>query len=254
MANEGIEVIQANNRRVAAAKKAAAGTERNLQAAKKAEDMAQEALDAAQKVVEAANKGLEAAKKTVDTAKKTIQVATKEHAEAAEELKDAEKSQEAAQKKWEVVDLVEEDEEKPKSSSGSKKRVGLSSSEANATKKVRSDSNVPEEVLVEGCRLAEVNGIYKRIVDYDGSPQYSKEGRYKGEDVKFQINRLNRWYIEVRRKNGRILTCYTNENDSPVPPSDGWTKRTHGRIQHLRSLESTISFEQLLVRSVRMLE
>ena len=65
MANEGSEVIKANNRRVATAKKAAALTARNLQAAQKAEDAAQKALEAAK------------------TAKK---VALKEHDEASEEL------------------------------------------------------------------------------------------------------------------------------------------------------------------------
>eukprot|EP00956_Cyclotella_meneghiniana_P016518 scaffold26080_cov43-Cyclotella_meneghiniana.AAC.7 len=89
MTNEGIEVIQANNRRVATAKKATALTAKNLQAAKKAGDEAQKLLELAQKAVEAA--------------KKSIELATKDHDETTKELKEAENSQEAAQKKWEVV-------------------------------------------------------------------------------------------------------------------------------------------------------
>ena len=89
MANEGTEVIHANNRRVATAKKATALTAKNLQAAKKAGDEAQKLLELAQKAVEAA--------------KKSIELATKDHDETTKELKEAGNSQVAAQKKWEVV-------------------------------------------------------------------------------------------------------------------------------------------------------
>lgn len=219
MANEGTEVIHANNRRVATAKKATALTAKNLQAAKEAGDVAQETLDAAQKVVEAAQKGLEAAKKTIEEA-------TADHDKAAEELKDAEKSQEAAQKKWEVVDLVKEDEEQPKSSSGSKKRAGASSdSKANASKKVRSD--IPKEVTVEGCGVSEVNGIYKRIIDDDGrgAPRYFKTGQLNGKDTLFDIYKDSRtrspsWSIRVFRY--PLIELYVNRKESSVPPSDGW--------------------------------
>ena len=45
--------------------------------------------------------------------------------------------------------------------SKNKKHTGVSfDSEANASKKVRSDSNIPEEVLVEEWRLTGVNGTY----------------------------------------------------------------------------------------------
>eukprot|EP00956_Cyclotella_meneghiniana_P040568 scaffold199301_cov33-Cyclotella_meneghiniana.AAC.2 len=175
MAKEGIEVIRANNRRVATAKKATALTAKNLQAAKKAGD------------------------KAVESAQKTIESATKDHDETTKELKDAEKSQEAAQKKWEVVDLVEEDEEKQNSSSGSKKRAGASSdSEIDSNKKIRSISDIPNEIIVSGCGLVEVNGTYKRDVNiWSHARSYSKEGQWKGKDI-------------------------TNANDSPAPPSNGW--------------------------------
>ena len=157
MANEGIEVIQANNRRVAAAKKAAALTARNLHAAKLA-----------------------------------VEVAQKEHDEATKELKDAEKSQKAAQEKWEVVDLVEDDEKLPntKSIEGRKKRAGvLSVSQAIVSKKVRSDSEFAEEITVEGCGVAEANGIYKRNGYCDEVPKYSKRGIsfYEGNPVHFML-------------------------------------------------------------------
>ena len=197
MANEGIEVIHANNRRVAAAKKTVDLTARSLQAAKLA----------------------------VEAAQKNYNVATKE-------LKDAEKSQKAAQEKWEVVDLVEDDEQKPKSNYGSKKRVGVSSiSEVNnASKKARSDSNIPKEVLVEGCGVAGVNGIYKRDGEYNGSPQYIKEGEYKGDDVMFKVQRhsLKLWLIRIERKKRGDIFCYSNWNETFVPPINGWCIRSYG--------------------------
>eukprot|EP00956_Cyclotella_meneghiniana_P040569 scaffold199301_cov33-Cyclotella_meneghiniana.AAC.3 len=192
MAKEGIEVIQANNRRVAAAKKAAAWAAQNLQAAK-----------------EAAH-------------------------QATEELKDAEKAQEAALKKWEVVDLVEvdKDREKPMSSNASKKRAGESSDlKVNASKKVKSDSLIPEEITVEGCGVAELNGIYKRVCNYCGAPKYLKEGRWKGEYVWFVVyfrgcrttTTVSRhWSIGIRAKRGNYKYFYRNQNTSFLPPSDGW--------------------------------
>ena len=144
MANEGVEVLEANNHRVATAKKAAAITARNLQGAKTA-------LAAAQKAIE---------------------VAQNEDDQATEELKDAEQSLKAAQKQWEVVDLVEDDNgEELEGSNGSKKRSGASTDmRVNASKKIRSDSDsdVPEELLLEGCAVAEINGIYKRNGDFWG--------------------------------------------------------------------------------------
>ena len=201
MAKEGSEVIQANNRRVSTAKKAAALTARNLQAAKLA-------LEAAQKTVEAAQK---------------------DHNEATDELKDAEQSQKAALKKWEVVDLVEDDEEKTKSSNGGKKRSGVpSDSEANnAGKKVKSDSDIPEEVLVEGCGVAGVNGTYKRDTYCHGSLLYSKNGQWKGQDVRFDIFSLcypkKTWFISAQ-----CGVLYLNASDSSVPPSDGWGLSQYG--------------------------
>eukprot|EP00956_Cyclotella_meneghiniana_P009985 scaffold13791_cov36-Cyclotella_meneghiniana.AAC.2 len=217
MAKEGIEVIQANNRRVAAAKKAAAGTARNLQMAKKAGDLAQGALEAAQKALEAAQK--------------TIEVATKEHDEASEELKDAERSQKAALKKWEVVDLVEEDEEKLKNSndiSNSTKRAGVfSDSETNTNnKQIKSGSKIATEITVEGCGISEINGNYKRNVYYEGTPMYWKKGQWKGQDVLFTVcvsPRFNSWVIHCRlQPQGNGYYFYGNKNRTSVPPSDGW--------------------------------
>ena len=208
MAKEGSEVIQANNRRVAAAKKAAALTARNLQAAKLA---------------------LEAAQKTVQAAQKAVEASQKDHNEATDELKDAEQSQKAAQKKWEVVDHVEDDEEKTKSSNRGKKRSGVpSDSESNnAGKKFKSDSDIPKEVLVEGCGVAGVNGTYKRDTYCHGSLLYSKTGQWKGQDVRFDIFCLaypkRIWFISVQ-----CGVLYRNASDKSVPPSDGWGLSQYG--------------------------
>eukprot|EP00956_Cyclotella_meneghiniana_P026093 scaffold55624_cov22-Cyclotella_meneghiniana.AAC.1 len=144
---------------------------------------------------------------------KTIKVATKEHDEAAEKLNNAEQSQKDVQEKWDVIDLVQDVEDESNSKKGTKKRAGLSSSEANANKKSRSDSNILEEILVEGCGLAEVNGSYKRV-----GFEYWKEGQFKGEDVRFQIYRRAVWV------NCGVLICglYSQWNSISVPRSNGW--------------------------------
>ena len=220
MTNEGSEVIQASNRRVAAAKKADAGAARNLQGANAA-------LKAAQKAVEAAQK---------------------DHDEATKELKDAEQSQKTAQQKWEVVDLVQDDEdgddeEKRKSSNEKKKRAEASSdSKAKAVKKARSDFKYPEEVTVEGCGVAEVNGIYKRDGWIHGAPQYLKEGQWEGEDVKFRIHRhtyYSTWSIQYEQVGHTFKSFYFNRNKSSAPPSHGWEVYliVDGPPPILRSLE-----------------
>eukprot|EP00956_Cyclotella_meneghiniana_P003384 scaffold4079_cov44-Cyclotella_meneghiniana.AAC.9 len=201
MANEGVEVLEANNRRVETAKKAAALTARNLQAAKN-----------------------------------TVEVATKEHDEATKELKDAEQSLKAAQKQWEVVDLEDDDKgEKPEGNNDSKKRSGASTDLlANASKKVRSDSDsdVPEELLVEGCGVAEVNGTYKRNGDFHGAPRYFKEGQWEGEDVEFVIRQGDFdiwWYILIWIEGeDDSLYYFPAESETSTPPSDGWMISYYG--------------------------
>eukprot|EP00956_Cyclotella_meneghiniana_P003386 scaffold4079_cov44-Cyclotella_meneghiniana.AAC.11 len=216
MANEGVEVevLEANNHRVATAKKAVALTKRNLQAANFA-------LEAARK---AAHKAIKAAKKSVD-------VAQKEDDEANEELQDAKRSLKAAQKKWDVVDLVEEDEEDP---------------------------DAPEEIIVKGCGVAEVNGTYKRIGDYQGAPRYSRKGKWRGdvrfeirgelkqgEDVEFFVQRFDElecWFIRVVGSGGRSISVYGAEIETSTPPKNGWETLFYGvgpppKITHTKKLE-----------------
>ena len=123
---------------------------------------------------------------------------------------------------------IEEDEEKQNSSSGSKKRAGASSdSEIDSNKKIRSISDIPNEIIVSGCGLVEVNGTYKRDVNiWSQARSYSKEGQWKGKDVTFVIYQFictRSWCIRIRsEKMGSPNFIYSNANDSPAPPSNGW--------------------------------
>lgn len=101
-----------------------------------------------------------------------------------------------------MVDLVEDDNgEELEGSNGSMKRSRASTDpQVNASKKVRSDSDsdVSDELLVEGCGVAEVNGTYKRNGDCLGAPQYSNNWQWKGEYVEIAIQpEVYKWYIFV---------------------------------------------------------
>eukprot|EP00956_Cyclotella_meneghiniana_P022766 scaffold43428_cov22-Cyclotella_meneghiniana.AAC.2 len=234
MTNEGSEVIQASNRRVATAKKAAAGAVRNLRAAKIA----------------------------FKAARNAVEVAKRECNEASEELKNVEQSQEAVLKKWEVVDLVEEgeddddDDETLKCSNKSKKRAAASSDlQIIQNKRVRSISDNPDEIILSGCGVSEANGTYERDGDHNGSPRYSKKGKWKGENEIFDIFRCSRmvsrsfpghtddesdilhylvisktWFIGIRGKCqvyfsgicSRCRSCRSSCRCISVPPSGGW--------------------------------
>ena len=217
--NEGSGEIEANDRRVATAKKAVALTARYVEAARKA-----------------------------------LEVAQKEHSDAQEELTEAETAQVAAQKKWEVVDLAEDDDNdedkagdtinlvdnnaKKTESSGSTKRAATSAEDT--SKKARRvsaeprDEAGPEEVVLEGCGVHEVNGTYKKDESlphwYYGNRKYVMKGQWKGKDANFVISRHGYpkyWEISVSytgrysRKKYKIFFQH-DDGDCNAPPADGW--------------------------------
>ena len=54
---------------------------------------------------------------------------------------------------------------------------------------LRSDDFSVDEMMVEGCGVEEINGIYKRSGAYDGVPKYVHEARYNGRDEEFSLFR-----------------------------------------------------------------
>jgi hypothetical protein len=178
--------ITANERRLQSTKRAAA-------AAAKRDKTAQDAL----KVAEAAFK---AACKNADDARSELSVVQADQ-------KDAEACLEAAHKKWEVVDLGEDDgesgDEQTSGDQNNKRGVDPVAVKTTAAtcKKSRVDSesdSFPEQVVVEGAGSRAVNGVYKRSGMWNGSPGYTMEGKWNRKDVVFELNRQGPyWDITV---------------------------------------------------------
>ena len=80
---------------------------------------------------------------------------------------------------------------------------------------------------MKGCGTLEVNGTYKRNGVNCDAPQYSKEGKWKGEAVRIVIERFitGIWYIRIEGRN--IFFC-RSEIKTFIPPSCGWNVRAHG--------------------------
>jgi ubiquitin carboxyl-terminal hydrolase 9/24 len=63
--------------------------------------------------------------------------------------------------------------------------------------------NMHEEMIVSGCGIADINGLYKKIGHCDEVPKYSKMGRWEGNEVDFLLFRCKlsdntrRWYISI---------------------------------------------------------
>jgi len=99
---------------------------------------------------------------------------------------------------------------------------------------LNSSPNDVEEITVEGCGIAEVNGVYKRKgPKNDRAPVYTKRGVWKGHQGTFEIsNGLHygsRWYISFDGGigtdgfyiDGYFYEAFNNE-DPWIPPVDGW--------------------------------
>lgn len=51
------------------------------------------------------------------------------------------------------------------------------------------DDDLVPEIIVDGCGVSEINGIFKHSGSYDGVPKYSMHSRYLGKDVEFSLFR-----------------------------------------------------------------
>ena len=102
---------------------------------------------------------------------------------------DVEAVKKATQEKWDVINLIVEDEEE--------------------------DLDAAKEIIVKGCGLAEVNGSFKRDGDFEGAPQYSKKMKWRddvrleirgelkqGEDVEFSVKRFPDHSLAISLSNG----------------------------------------------------
>ena len=66
-----------------------------------------------------------------------------------------------------------------------------------------SDDGMPSEMIVDGCGVAEINGVYKKKGIVDDCPKYVHTARYRGRDEEFHLFRCKltdntrRWYISI---------------------------------------------------------
>ena len=151
-----------------------------------------------------------------------VNEARREFREANADLEDSEKCLDAAHKKWEVVDLLDDDED-----GESKKRRTVSYSpgsvppnEINLSS--RSRSSVPREIKVGCCGISEVNGTYQILSC--GDITYSKEGRFEGRYTMYRVYRI---FGEWRISEG-TNRLYSAASGGELPPKDGWVVEKDG--------------------------
>ena len=101
--DRGSDELQANDRRLATAKKAVLITSKHLTAAKVE-------LNNAEFLVRSLETKLKTANQKMDMAREAVNNANREYEDAKADLEDAETCNEATQKKWEVVDLAEDED------------------------------------------------------------------------------------------------------------------------------------------------
>ena len=114
-----------------------------------------------------------------------------------------------------------------------------------STSNINSDTiAIPEQILVEGCGITELNGTYNRGADEGAAPVFSKKGTWKGKAVEFEFYRranilgYGYWYIGIRE--GRIspIIFFKVSYKMPPPPAavlipkvpsiEGWEKAEYG--------------------------
>mmetsp|Transcript_17190 Transcript_17190/g.37095 ORF Transcript_17190/g.37095 Transcript_17190/m.37095 type:complete len:401 (-) Transcript_17190:162-1364(-) len=253
MASEGSREIDAAKQRLALAKAQASGSSTNMECAK---------------VV------MESAKAMMETAKKNIENAQSQLERSSKEVTEAEKLLEEAEERWGVIDIDQEPDSPKKKSNYKRRKVSPSPQESNseasdtsrasvgATARqsnsntnrdaVEQSSNNGEragnltshtadvnEMLVEGCGIAEVNGTFKRVIGAlrHSAPVYSKKGNWVGKTVDFVMFRgyslsessiyckIGFWRGDIRSGHGdprgSLYSSPYNVN-STTPPENGW--------------------------------
>ena len=205
-------------------------------------------IEAARKRLAAAKAQVSVASKNMAMAKTMLDTAEKEAKEAAAMLKDSEK-------RWEVIEIDNDDDNIQKNEGSNKRRkVSLSPQGKNSSndpvgnnnrigrtgKNIRIatisfTSNNVTRVAVKGCGISEMNGTYTRVVGIlNGAPVFSKRGsQWEGNDVNYAIYRgkscgTYKWYFGQWNTGGgpsKELTTrkyYHLSGSSSAPPKDGW--------------------------------
>ena len=109
----------------------------------------------------------------------------------------------------------------------------LESRKRSAEDMSNSNSDTPDEMIVEGCGVRAINGVYRRQGSYADAPMYVHSARYNGRDVVFTMHRYGSqhpmWYISIvpdgscPGSDGDHDFYFVRREDSlPLPPRTGW--------------------------------
>ena len=95
------------------------------------------------------------------------------------------------------------------------------------------DSDGPDKMIVEGCGISAINGIYRRQGSNADAPMYVRSAQHNGLDVVFTMYRFiygsyePRWYISIvpegnSRPGSNDTDFYHVVSKDHLPPSTGW--------------------------------
>ena len=237
MLSQGRHEIEAARQRLAAAKTQASAASKNMEAAKLM-------MENAKSLLESSSKEVDAAKKCLSEAEKRWEVIEIEEEESDDSLNNGGSHK---KKKRKVSDVSPQGSNSNNNSAGNnassvvqdeiavvtpgwERAVGASTA-TTATSSSSSTSNNVSRVVVEGCGMYEMNGMYTREpgVLNEGAPVYTKRGLGQGKLCKHAIYRglssgMYKWYLghwEDGRPSKRLYTSHRN-GSSLTPSTDGW--------------------------------
>ena len=116
--------------------------------------------------------------------------------------------------------------------------AGVSNDSAAKIHKSKRDNSGGLVVVVEGCGLLEVNGLFKHDGDrFNGTPIYIKKGRWKEKNKEYKAKYMichdtGLWHVVVKRRGQRQVYLYNNPNNrnSNTPPEKGWNVTGEGSL------------------------
>jgi ubiquitin carboxyl-terminal hydrolase 9/24 len=89
------------------------------------------------------------------------------------------------------------------------------------------DEEPVREIIVKGCGVPEINGIFTRAGSYDGVSKYTKHTHYRGKEEEFSLFRCKltdntrRWYISIVPMNAHPGTTKDIDFYAAVPSPHG---------------------------------
>ena len=103
-------------------------------------------------------------------------------------------------------------------------------------KKRKRSSLAPDQYMVEGCGIGEINGVYMRDGAFNNVPKYIRIAQYRGRQEVFTLYRFSftRWFISIVRgsrpgtSGSSDVDFYACSCSDPYPPRGGWRIHLNG--------------------------